>query len=110
MAIRKGEANSREEMIKALANSMRPEPKVDKAAIRDINALWIPVSLRTPSEDECKRCQGLFLTSRSDGVVQIDKFFYDKSGYGAKGFYVRDNTEVEAWMNLPDVYEKPEEM
>lgn len=95
---------TREDTIKALAQSMKKEVTIDKEEILDINMHWIPVSERTPSEEECKRTNGMFLTSRTDGYVQIDKFFYDKDGYTSRGFYVKDRSEVVAWMNLPDPY------
>lgn len=96
--------NSREDTIKALSQALRPE-QIDKHAIRDINTMWIPVSERTPSAEECKRTNGSFLVSRSDGGIYIDRFIYDGNGYSPKGFYIKDSSEVVAWMNLPDPYE-----
>lgn len=95
--------NSREDTIKALSHAMKPE-QVDKEAIRDINSMWIPVEVRTPSYDECKRSNGNFLVSRSDGGIYIDRFIYEGNGYSPKGFYIKDSSEVVAWMNLPEPY------
>lgn len=104
MQTKRDAATIRENTIKALAQSMKPEVTIDKEKIMDINLHWIPVSERTPSEEECKRTNGMFLTCRDDGYIQIDKYFYDKDSYSSRGFYIKDSSEVVAWMNLPDPY------
>jgi len=98
-------AFTREDTIRALAQAVKSEPK-EAENLKDINRLWIDVNVRTPSKDECERMDGRFLVCRSDGKLYIDSYLYEGNGYSAKGFYVKDSTEVIAWMNLPDPFGK----
>lgn len=96
-------ANRREDTIMALAKSVHKIP-TDPENLKDINELWIDIKVRTPNEAECKRMNGYFLTCRSDNTINIDRFLSYGAAYSPKSFFVKDSTDVIAWMNLPDPY------